>query len=167
MTDDPAPEGPRPLAIVDVDGVVADVRHRLGHLARRPKDWDRFFADAVDDPLLDEGAAVVRRLDDDHEVVFLTGRPAHCRADTERWLEANGLGGHRLVMRPPGSFRPAAEAKVAMLAEVAVGREVGIVVDDDPSVVAAMRAAGYPVFAADWVERSAVLHEAQEIEGRS
>lgn len=168
MTDrPPTSEEQRPLAVVDIDGVVADVRHRLHHLDRRPKDWDRFFADAADDPLLGEGAAVVDRLDADHEVVFLTGRPERCRADTEAWLEANGLGGHLLVMRPPGTFRPAAEVKVALLAELAAGREVGIVVDDDPSVVAAMRAAGHAVFAADWVERSAVLHEAQEVEGRS
>ena len=33
----------RPLAIVDIDGVVADVRHRLVHVQSRPKDWDAFF----------------------------------------------------------------------------------------------------------------------------
>ena len=37
----------RPLAIVDIDGVVADVRHRLHHLDRRPKNWSAFFAAAV------------------------------------------------------------------------------------------------------------------------
>ena len=37
----------RPLAIVDLDGVVADVRHRLHHLEGRRKDWGRFFAAAV------------------------------------------------------------------------------------------------------------------------
>ena len=49
-------------AVVDIDGVVADVRHRLAFLDRRPKDWDGFFDAAVEDPLLPEGAAVVAEL---------------------------------------------------------------------------------------------------------
>jgi hypothetical protein len=36
----------RPLAVFDLDGVLADVRHRLHFLDRRPKDWDGFFAAA-------------------------------------------------------------------------------------------------------------------------
>lgn len=156
-----------PLAIVDIDGVVADVRHRLHHLEGRRKDWDAFFAAAAHDEPLEEGLAVVSRLAQDHEVVFLTGRPERCRADTERWLDANGLGRHRLVMRPEGTRRPAAQLKVALLARLATGRQVGVVVDDDPLVAAAMEAAGHPTFLAAWVERTPTLHRAQEVEGRS
>ncbi len=43
------------LAVFDMDGVVADVRHRLHHLRRQ--NWSRFFAAADADPLLAEGAA--------------------------------------------------------------------------------------------------------------
>ena len=50
---------PRPLAIIDLDGVVADARHRLHHLETRPKDWDAFFAAAVDDDAHPEGVAIV------------------------------------------------------------------------------------------------------------
>lgn len=157
----------RPLAFIDIDGVLADVGHRLHHIARRPKDWDGFFADAPDDPLFDEGLAIVRRLEGDHEVVFLTGRPERCRTDTERWLSRHGLGGHRLVMRPEGTFRPAADVKRELVARLGKGRRVGVVVDDDPLVVAALRQAGFPVFAADWAVRTEALHRAQEVEGRS
>lgn len=161
----------RPLAIVDVDGVVADVRHRVHHVRRRAKDWDAFFAAARHDPLHEEGAAVVRRLAEDHEVVFLTGRPAHLRADTEAWLEEHGLGGHRVVMRPAGDRRPAAQVKAGLLERLAAEREVGIVVDDDPVVVAAMAERGYPTFRADWEDRSPATQEellrAQEVEGRT
>ncbi len=160
-------EEERPLAFVDLDGVVADVRHRLHHLEGGHKDWDRFFAAAVDDPPHHEGLAVVTRLELDHEVVYLTGRPESCRADTERWLEHHGIGGHLLVMRPAGVRRPAAELKRSLLTEVAAGREVGIVVDDDTEVVQAMAAAGLPTFHATWGGRSEALHSAQEVEGRS
>ena len=157
----------RPLAIVDIDGVVADVRHRLRHLEGRRKDWDAFFAAAVDDPPHEEGLAIVERLAADHEIVFLTGRPERCRADTERWLEAHGIGGHPLHMRPEGTRRPAAQVKREVLDRVAAGREVAVVVDDDPDVLAAMAAAGRPTFHAAWGDRSTTLHQAQEVEGRS
>jgi len=157
----------RPLAIVDIDGVVADVRHRLHHLEGRRKDWDAFFTAAVDDPPHEEGLAVVARLEEHHDVVFLTGRPQAHRAATERWLERNGIGGHRLVMRPEGDRRPAAELKRELLALLAEGREVSVVVDDDPLVIDAMAATGLPTFLAGWGGRSTTLHRVQEVEGRS
>lgn len=164
----------RPLAIVDIDGVVADVRHRLHHLQTgrgRRKDWDAFFAAASDDGVHSEGLAVVERLAHDHEIVFLTGRPERLRASTEQWLDINGLGGHGLVMRPEGDRRPAATIKVELIAELSRDRTIGIVVDDDPLVLAAASTAGHPTFAADWERRSvdaeAGLREAQEIEGRT
>jgi hypothetical protein len=170
MADDLAP-GDRPLAFVDLDGVLADVRHRLHHLTGRRKDWDAFFAAAPQDPLHPEGKAVVARLRPDHEVVYLTGRPERCRADTERWLAQHGLDGHDLVMRSGRDRRPAAVVKVETIARRYPGRDVAVVVDDDDRVVAAMRAAGHQVLHADWeqrlVEEDAALEAAQEDEGRT
>jgi hypothetical protein len=80
----------RPLAIIDVDGVVADVRHRLHHIKRKPKDWDAFFAAADRDGPHREGIELVQELAEDHDVVFLTGRPRRLHGDTVRWLIATG-----------------------------------------------------------------------------
>jgi len=161
----------RPLAIVDIDGVVADVRHRLHFVERRPKDWDGFFAAAGDDPSHPEGLAVVARLAVDHDVVFLTGRPASIRAVTQRWLDANGLGGHPLHMRSARDRAPARVVKPAVLARLAIGRTVGVVVDDDAEVLAAMSARGWPTFLADWERRddteNAALRAAQQTDGRT
>ncbi|MCA1822676.1 MAG: hypothetical protein ABR520_01265 [Mycobacteriales bacterium] len=156
-----------PLAVVDIDGVVADVRHRLRYVESRPKQWDRFFAAAVDDQPLREGLAVVSRLADGHEVVFLTGRPERCRADTEAWLATHGLAGHRVVMRREGDRRPARQAKRDELRRLARGRTVAVVVDDDPEVCAELTADGWPVLVADWMPRPESLHVAQEREGRT
>ena len=161
----------RPLAVVDIDGVVADVRHRLGFLARRPKDWDGFFAAARHDPPHDEGVALVRHLVEDHDVVFLTGRPERLRRDTLAWLARHDLGGHGLVMRPSSDRRPAAVVKLGQLRELAQGREIALVIDDDPVVVQAYRDAGYPTLLADWEDRRAeddqALRAAQEVEGKT
>jgi hypothetical protein len=161
----------RPLAIIDLDGVVADVRHRLHHLESRPKDWDAFFAAARDDEAHPEGLSIVDTLAEDHEIVFLTGRPAHLRQATVGWLDEHGLGGHRLLMRPERDRRPAAVVKLERLEELARERSIGVVVDDDPRVLEAARRAGYPVFSADWEARTAdstsALRDAQESEGRT
>jgi hypothetical protein len=49
---------PRSLAVLDIDGVLADVSSRLHHLQRRPKDWSAFFAGMADDPVLAPGFAL-------------------------------------------------------------------------------------------------------------
>jgi hypothetical protein len=161
----------RPIAAIDIDGVVADVRHRLHHLDRRPKNWKVFFAEAEYDEPHDEGLAVVAKLAEGHDIVFLTGRPAELERATRRWLATHGLGDHDVIMRPAGDRRPAAQVKPQLLRDYANGREIGIVVDDDPDVIAGMRSAGYPAFLADWESRSpdeeSTLHQAQEDEGRT
>ena len=161
----------RPLAVFDIDGVVADVRHRLVHVRSKPKDWDAFFAAAPEDPPHEEGLALARRLAEDHELVFLTGRPERTREDTVAWLERHGLGGHRLIMRSERDRRPAAQVKVRLLRDLARRREVAVVVDDDPLVVAASDEAGFNTMHADWETRSEeneeALRRAQEVEGRT
>jgi phosphoglycolate phosphatase-like HAD superfamily hydrolase len=158
---------PLPLAVVDIDGVVADVRHRLHHVESRPKDWPAFFAAAAADPPLAEGVERVRALRADHEVVFLTGRPESLRRVTEAWLDEHGLGGSWVLMRRPRDFRPARVAKAEELRRLARGRTVAVVIDDDPEVCDALRSAGWPVEQATWVPHSRTLRAAQEREGRT
>jgi hypothetical protein len=161
----------RPLAFVDIDGVLADVRHRLHYIERRPRDWDGFFAAAVDDPVHPEGIALVDTLRTEHEIVYLTGRPRKLESDTERWLAQHGVGGHRLVMRPERDRRPAATVKLELLRRLAVGRQVAVVVDDDADVIRTMQQAGYPTFHAAWEARDEdddnELNIAQERLGRT
>jgi hypothetical protein len=156
----------QPTAVIDLDGVVADVRHRLHHLDGRRRNWDAFFAELSDDPLLREGAAVVDRLQEDHRIVYLTGRPERTRPATVAWLERHGLPRGELVMRGDADRRPARQTKVqAVLALLAAGHTVAVIVDDDPQVCTAMRDRGWPVLEADWVPRPDVLDRAQERQG--
>lgn len=153
------------VAVFDIDGVVADVRHRLHHLHPR-KSWDAFFRDAADDPLLDEGARLALELAADHDVVWLTGRPEWLREVTEEWLRRNDLPGTELHMRPDGDYRPARSLKLTVLRKLAA-REVAAFVDDDSEVIAAAEAAGFPAALADWVPRDTALRDAQERLGRT
>jgi hypothetical protein len=157
----------RPIAVIDLDGVLADVRHRLRHLDARPRDWDAFFAGIPDDPVLAEGRAVLDRLAPDHEVVYLTGRPERTRAATEAWLRRHRLPRGRLIMRSERDRRPARVTKPGLLRRLAHGRRIAVVVDDDPDVCAALRRDGWAVLVADWMPRPETLTAAQERHGRT
>jgi hypothetical protein len=157
----------RPIAVLDIDGVLADVRHRLHHLERQPKNWAAFFAAAQQDPLLVEGAAVAATLEQDHEVVYLTGRPERCRADTVAWLERHGLPAGELLMRGDDDRRPARQTKLGHLRRLAGRGTVAVLVDDDPEVVKAATSAGFATLLAEWVPRGDVLSRAQGDAGRT
>jgi HAD superfamily, subfamily IIIB (Acid phosphatase) len=143
-------EGRPPLAVVDIDGVLADVRHRLHHVTGGRRDWDRFFAAAGDDPAHPEGLAVVATLAADHDVVFVTGRPARLRAVTEGWLVDHGLAGHELLMRADDDRRSAARFKLQAIEALRRDRSVDIVVDDDADVLVAVAALGIATYLATW-----------------
>ncbi|WP_261558022.1 hypothetical protein [Frankia tisae] len=164
---DPIVPEQRPLAVIDVDGVVADVRHRLRFLRAWPGDWEAFFAAAPADPPLAEGVTLVHQLARDHEVVWLTGRPERSRAATSRWLGEQGLPLGKLLMRPDDDRRPARMFKRAELRQLGARRQVAVVVDDDPAVVDLLRADGWPVLRAEWLAYEATLGNAQESEGRT
>lgn len=157
----------RPLAVIDIDGVVADVRHRLPLIQTAPKRWDAFFAAAVDDPPLPTGVDLVRELAVGHDVLWLTGRPERNRALTSTWLSEQGLPTEPLLMRGDRDFRPARLAKRDALRRLRADREIAVVVDDDPAVVELLTADGFPVRLADWLPHSRTLHKAQETEGRT
>jgi phosphoglycolate phosphatase-like HAD superfamily hydrolase len=152
------------LAVFDIDGVVADVRHRLHHLRRHH--WHRFFDDADSDPLLPEGAALVADLASRHEIVWLTGRPDWLRDTTQEWLRRHQLPGDELHMRSTGDYRPARSYKMEVLRALGE-RGIAALVDDDGEVIDAALAAGFPAVLADWVPRDADLRDAQERFGRT
>ena len=170
------------FGVLDIDGVLADVRHRVHHVARRPKDWSAFFAAAPADPVLPEGVAVAEQLvDEGLSVVYLTGRPERCRRDTETWLARHGLPDGPLHMRRDRDRRPARMTKLEVLRRLSSAGEVAVVVDDDSAVVDLLRRNGFSVLHATWMDGGTVgvdgsdhrsgaqevLFEAQETDGRT
>lgn len=157
----------RLVAAVDIDGVLADVRHRLHHVERAPKDWDAFFAAAPEDPVLEKGRETVSRLAEVFDIAYVSGRPEHCRPDTESWLSRHDLPAGELELRRRGDRRPARLVKVEILDRLSAARRVAVLVDDDPLVLESARAAGYDVLPADWMPASPELRAAQEVDGET
>lgn len=159
------------LAVIDIDGVLADVRHRLVHVERRPKDWDAFFAAAPEDTPLPEGLQRALDLADRGDVVYLTGRPERCRRDTETWLADHGFPQAQVLMRPDHERRPARYFKLGEVRRLARRSVIDVVVDDDKLVVDTLASAGFPVEHAQWMPETkpqqASLLDAQEREGRT
>jgi hypothetical protein len=159
-------QGQRAVAVVDIDGVLADVRHRLHHLEGR-KNWGAFFRAAPKDPLLAVGFDTAHRPAEVYDVVYLSGRPEHCRRDTERWFARHELPVGELLLRPTRDRRPAREFKLDQLRSLARRAAVAVVVDDDPLVCEAVLEAGFDVLPATWMGEAPTLIEAQEAEGRT
>ncbi len=155
------------VAVIDIDGVVADLRHRLHHVTEHPKDWRRFFAGADDDGLLVEGEETVRALAEVYDVVYLSGRPERLRGVTERWFARHDLPDGPLLLRPADDYRPSSVYKIDVLEELAETRTVVVLVDDDPRVLDAARRAGFDVLPATWMGEHSALREAQERDGRT
>jgi phosphatidate phosphatase APP1 len=154
-------------AVIDIDGVVADVRHRLSHVTGRPKDWGAFFQAAEADPLLPEGESTVRSLAEVYDIVYLSGRPEWLRAVTERWLARHDLPEGPLMLRPYDDYRPSRLYKIDVLRQLATTRTVVVLVDDDPRVLEAARQDGFDVLPATWMGEHTALREAQERDGRT
>jgi hypothetical protein len=139
--------------VFDIDGVVADFRHRQGYLDREPADWVSFFAAAGTDPSLPDGVALALRSVAERNLLWLTGRPERTRDLTVRWLAAHGLPTEHLYMRPDADMRPARVFKADRIQQLAATKRIHLVIDDDDGVVETLTAAGWPVRQVTWMGR--------------
>ena len=131
--------------IVDIDGTLANLSHRLHYIESEPKQWDAFFEACADDLPIQDVIDVVKNLP--NEVIYCTGRPERVREHTMRWIQDNGLPYGLLVMRRDGDHRPDTIAKKEIMAELqGCGYRIAGVFEDRPSVVRVWREMGLTVF---------------------
>ena len=134
------------IVIVDMDGTLADIQHRL-HYVTGPgkKRWKQFFRAMDRDEPIDVVVRWVRNLAPEYITVIITGRTDEYRKLTEDWLETHGIKYAKLLMRREGDHRPDTVVKRELLDTV--GRErVAFAIDDLPAVCAMYRECGLRVF---------------------
>jgi len=123
----------RQVVLVDMDGTLADSRHREHFVQGKRKNWKAFF-DAMD---ADEpNAAIaewVRELAKSYEIVIVTGRPQEYLQNTIEWLGRYSVPFSQIIMRRQGDRRPDFVVKEEMLA-VLDSERIATVIDDRPSV---------------------------------
>ena len=133
--------------IFDIDGTLADVRHRLHHLDGE-KNWHAFFNDMGDDPVIEPVATLARHIATTRHksgieaVLVVSARPASAAWGkiTKAWLERHGIVYDRLYMRAEDDRRPDQVVKSEILQRILDdGYSPVLVVDDRPQVVAMWR----------------------------
>ena len=134
------------MVIVDMDGTLADVAHRLHHIrGSRKKNWKRFFEAMDADPPSPVVAEWVRNLSPDYEVVIVSGRPEEYGGRTIAWLRRNHIPFSHLRMRRDGDHRPDHIVKEEILGTLPKAA-IAFVIDDRNSVCDMWRRNGLRCF---------------------
>jgi hypothetical protein len=126
------------VVIFDIDGTLADIRHRRPLLNNQKPNWQAFNAAMGDDlpnrPIVD----LYRTLwdSDKYNLVLVSGRSDDHRYITEQWLTWNLIPFSTLLMRKSGDFRPDVDIKQELLNKIRteIG-EILFTVDDRQAVV--------------------------------
>lgn len=130
------------IYIFDIDGVLADLEHRL-HF-KEDGDYDKFYSEEemLKDGRNRGGIWLARHAFNDSESVFYsTGRPEKTRMTTLKWLHRAEAPMFTLYMRLNGDFRPSWQVKIghieSILKDEIYNPELNEVyfVDDDPKNV--------------------------------
>lgn len=137
--------------VIDIDGTLADLTHRLHFIQTEPKDWDAFFAACADDAPIQDVIDVVRSLFQQNprpRFVYLTGRSDAVRRETQEWLfNKHFLPQGDVIMRKDGDHRPDTTTKRELMdALLADGFRVAGVFEDRPSMCRLWREMGFTVF---------------------
>ncbi|WP_299632349.1 HAD family acid phosphatase [uncultured Roseobacter sp.] len=128
----------KPTILFDIDGTIADIRHRRHFLDGANPDWRSFNSKMGDDTPNRPVVSLYRTLWESHnfQIILVSGRGEESRKITETWLTWNSIPFDRLLMRPKGDFRSDVVIKQELLDQLQKeGAQISFVVDDRNSVV--------------------------------
>lgn len=100
--------------IVDLDGTLADIKHRLKYIETPgKKDFQSFNQGIMKDKVNVWCREIIERFHHDHAVLFITGRMWNdvTRDNTIRWLFQHDIMYSNIYARKEGDFRKDAEIK--------------------------------------------------------
>lgn len=125
--------------IVDIDGTVALHKMPDGSLLRGHHEYDRVGEDMPNTPII----RLVQAMDENHSIIFLSGRPDRVRQQTEDWLHTHVVyygDPITLFMRKDGDYRGDDVVKEELMVNevepFAGGREnILFAIDDRPRVI--------------------------------
>ncbi len=133
--------------IVDLDGTLCDVRHRLHHIQGEKKDWEAFHSALLNDEVRqDVLQKLVKHQTNGCLILLLTGRPHTYKDKTLGWLISLESLYFTLFMRKAGDKRTDTEVKAEIYETRIKDRfEVIKVYEDRPSVIRMWREKGLEV----------------------
>jgi hypothetical protein len=140
------------IYLVDIDGTLADLTHRLHFIEQKPADWDSFFAACPDDKPIHDVIDTINQLGKSAVLIMVTGRSEKVRVQTEYWLNQYISGWQGLYMRREGDHRQDDVIKGELLDQILSDKRIGDlgqitgVFEDRQQVVDMYRARGLRVF---------------------
>lgn len=141
------------IVLCDIDGTLADIKHRLHFVKDNPekKDWKSFFDAMWDDtPRLETIDKLMQYEEKGHPIILISARPEDYREVTEAWLEARVFKGYEahltLFMRKSGDKRPDTDVKQEIYDKYFKDKyPIEVVFDDRPSIIRMWRSNGVNV----------------------
>lgn len=140
----------RRLALLDLDGVICDDRHRVHHALER--DWGAYFGLMDRDAVWRQGKDLYEACTlTDWDIAYLTGRRDGYRPVTQLWLRKHGFD-HRLplLMRPDDSSTRLAVFKAEVVSAMRGDYADLVLFDDDPEVIRVVGEHGVKVRHCTW-----------------
>jgi predicted kinase len=143
--------GERPIILCDLDGTLADGRHREHLVTGEKKDWDAYFALCGDDSPIEPVFRWVQALSADHTICIVSGRSDAYWLETALWFQRVSMNGlplriDHVFMRAASDHRPDTMIKADILKHLPK-EKIAFVLDDRPSVIREVwRANGIKVY---------------------
>lgn len=130
--------------VVDIDGTISKVGGRIECLERSIKDWDEFYTRCGEDLPNEDVLELVKILQCEYDIVFVSGRRESCRDDTKQWLNNYGIYNYEgLLLRKDWDHRHDAIVKPELLLNfLGSYDEVAFILEDRASVVQMWRELG-------------------------
>lgn len=131
--------------IVDIDGTIADLSDRLHHITGDKKDWDAFYDCVRFDTPIWPILQIVKAMENQWKVLFVTGRPERTRWATESWLKKHAKLQYKyeIFFREDGDYTQDSSIKREIYEEyIEPLYAVQIVLEDRDQVVKMWRSLG-------------------------
>lgn len=141
----------RPIILCDLDGTLADGRHREHLVSGEKKDWDAYFALCGYDTPIVPVFRWVQALSEDHTICIVSGRSDAYWKETMLWFQGLSMNGlplriDHIFMRAASDHRPDTLIKADFLKHLPKDK-IAFALDDRPIVIREVwRANGIKVY---------------------
>lgn len=142
--------------IFDIDGTLADHRHRLQYVEKDgKKDWKSFFSEQKDDIPYPHTVLLANLLSKFSAIILITARPECERQTTVEWLTSYKVKYDMLLMRPNDNRLPSVNVKHDLYVKnVQNNFNVLMAFEDDLKVAEMWKTLSVPVLLCgdDWLD---------------
>ena len=134
--------------LCDIDGTIADCKHRQHFIRDGNRDWKGFFSEMGKDTVRKDVQKILIDLYNEmYTILFVSARPEEYRDITLQWLEQNNLSfAFTILMRGTGDSREDSIVKKEILDRYFPDKsKIHAVIDDRPRVIKMWRDEGLNV----------------------